>query len=306
MEEYKYKLEPYNGSETQHYCPNCNSREKSFVRYIDTDTGEYIADDVGICNRRNKCEYHYPPREYFADNPKKQKFLKNNATKKKILKQDTVREIQYVPLDILEDSLQHNEKNNLIEFLIDLFGNELTESLIEKYFIGTSNHWDGATIFWQIDITEKIRTGKIMLYNSITGKRIKEPFNHITWVHKLINQTSFKQCFFGEHLIAGNNLPIAIVESEKTAIIASAYLPQFIWLACGSLNNLSEDRCKVLNGRNVTLYPDLRGFDAWNIKAKKLGFDISDLLEREASDEEKEEGLDLADFLIQYEINSFV
>ena len=34
-----------------------------------------------------------------------------------------------------------------------------------------------------------------------------------------------KQCFFGEHLLREKTMPVAIVESEKTAIISSVYLP---------------------------------------------------------------------------------
>ena len=44
-----------------------------------------------------------------------------------------------------------------------------------------------------------------MLYDPTTGKRVKEPFNHISWVHKVIKQPEFelKQCLFGEHLLLG-------------------------------------------------------------------------------------------------------
>ena len=102
------------------------------------------------------------------------------------------------------------------------------------YHVGTSKHWLGASIFWQIDILGRIRAGKIMLYNKETGKRIKKPFPHITWLHKLIRlkDHELNQCLFGEHLL--QQFPekqIAIVESEKTAILAAAYLPKFNWLA---------------------------------------------------------------------------
>jgi hypothetical protein len=66
-----------------------------------------------------------------------------------------------------------------------LFGVEVADQLVSKYFIGTSKHWPGATVFWQIDISGKVRTGKIMLYSPATGKRVKEPFNHISWAHKV-------------------------------------------------------------------------------------------------------------------------
>ena len=43
-----------------------------------------------------------------------------------------------------------------------------------------------------------------MLYNSETGKRIKEPYNHVTWVHSVLHKDDYnlKQCFFGEHLLS--------------------------------------------------------------------------------------------------------
>jgi hypothetical protein len=94
----------------------------------------------------------------------------------------------------------------LLKFLIDLFGAEIVSELVNSYFIATSKLWKGATVFWQIDAEGKIRTGKIMLYNPTTGKRVKEPFNHISWVHKALKEPEYelKQCLFGEHLINQN------------------------------------------------------------------------------------------------------
>jgi hypothetical protein len=71
-------------------------------------------------------------------------------------------------------------------------------------------------------------------------------------------------------LLQNSNKPIAIVESEKTAIIASVYMPDYIWLATGSLNNLSAEKCAVLNGRRVILFPDLNAFDKWTTKSKEF------------------------------------
>ena len=44
---------------------------------------------------------------------------------------------------------------------------------------------------------------KKLLYDFETNKRVKQPFDHISWVHKYILKDSheLKQCFFGEHLI---------------------------------------------------------------------------------------------------------
>ena len=88
-----------------------------------------------------------------------------------------------------------------------------------------------------MDTNEQIRGAKIMLYNEHTGKRVKEPYNHINWLHKAIKEPSFNlcQCLFGLHLINEDyQKEIAIVESEKTAITMSTYVPDYICLATGS------------------------------------------------------------------------
>ncbi len=63
---------------------------------------------------------------------------------------------------------------------------------------------------------------------------------------------------------------VAIVESEKSAIIASIIMPELIWLAAGGIQGLSIEKCKVLKGRNVILYPDFGAYEKWTEKAKIL------------------------------------
>jgi hypothetical protein len=358
---------------TRYRCPNCE-HNKTFVRYINSETGEQLSENIGKCERLSNCGFHQlPPLEtkcfnvpfesiidYNAktfkiqcDNgqsyylPKSQLFevLNNgcyvsewfllnaektpiyfandlkyysegkaiNQTKFNIITPPEPKPVSFIPVEVFKESLKDYEANNFIKYLINLFGVEIASELIGVYFIGTSKYWDGATVFYQIDIQGKIRTGKIMLYSPVTGKRVKEPYNHINWVHKAIKQPEFelRQCLFGEHLINQfKSKPIAIVESEKTAVIASVYLPQFIWLAVGSLTNLNAEKCSILKGRTVTLFPDLNGFDKWNIKAQELAhitkFSISDLLERKAARAERQQGFDLADYLIKFDYKNFI
>lgn len=311
MSEHKYILEPYNGMKTRYRCPKCLKPEKTFALYIDTETKEHLNDNVGRCNRETSCGYHYGPKQYFQDNniePEKRTaydFKKPIPVKEK-------KQTSYIDKSIFIKSLSKYDNNHFITYLINLFGETITSELIKKYYIGTSNKWNGSTVFWQVGLNGMIRTGKIMLYNPSNGKRVKEPFNHIQWAHKLLAETNFSlnQCLFGEHLLKDKNKPVSIVESEKTAIIASVYLPQFIWVAVGSLTNLTDERCEVLKGRNVTLFPDLKGFDKWSEKANELksiaSFKVSDLLERKANEKEREQGLDLADYLIRFKIEEFI
>lgn len=218
--------------------------------------------------------------------------------------------ISLIQVEVFKKSLSNYDQNNFVKFLIERFGTATAKELISKYYLGTSKHWSGANVFWQIDSNGKIRTGKIMLYNATDGKRIKQPKDCVQWVHKVTQQSEFelKQCLFGEHLLKDLTKPIAIVESEKTALISSIYLPKFIWLATGGKTNLTAEKINVLNGRKVVLFPDLNCFNEWQNKAKEFSksmfVSVSDLLERKATADEKKAGLDLADYLLKFDCNT--
>jgi len=295
----KYRLEPYNGMKTRFICPKCNSKN-SFTRYIDTETNNYIDLNVGRCNKEINCGYHKKPKDFFTENN-----ISINSSF--LLRNEIIKEKppDYIDFSILESSLKCYDNNNFIKFLNTIFDSQTVKSLIEKYYIGTSKHWNGATIFWQIDEVFKIRTGKIMLYDSIKGKRIKEPYNHLNWVHKKIKKDDFslKQTLFGMHLIKDSSEPIAIVESEKTAIICSVYYPNYIWLATGGLNNLNKQLMRIFKNRSVVLFPDLGAFEKWSLKVETFNengnIKVSDILEKNATETEKQNGFDLADYILK-------
>jgi hypothetical protein len=311
MSHHRYILEPYNGMNSRYHCPKCKPRNKTFSLYIDTETGEHVHHSVGRCNRESKCGYHYPPKQYFQNNNISFETPQPTGFKPRPIPPPP-KPVSFIPVKVFRASLKGHEENNFVKFLIKVFGVEVTSDLISKYFIATSKLWNGATVFWQIDTHGKVRTGKIMLYNPSTGKRVKEPYDRISWAHTALKQPEFelKQCLFGEHLLIDKTKPVAIVESEKTAVIASVYFPQFIWLAVGGLSNLNPEKCSVLKGRIVILFPDLNGFDKWSKKAKELSglaiFTVSDLLERKANETEKQQGFDLADYLVKMDVKDFI
>ena len=61
---YRFVLRKYSGSGSKLRCPRCG--RKSFTPYIDTQTNEILDENVGICDHKNSCGYHFSPREYFA------------------------------------------------------------------------------------------------------------------------------------------------------------------------------------------------------------------------------------------------
>lgn len=146
-----------------------------------------------------------------------------------------------------------------------------------------------------------------MLYDRMTGHRVQEPYPHITWVHSALRMTDFRlnQCFFGEHLLPNiRDKPVALVESEKTAILATHYLPQYLWLATGGkCSCMNRETIKSLQGREVILVPDLNATEEWRKRMvifDELGIKATlfDKLEQMATDEERAQGLDIADYLI--------
>jgi hypothetical protein len=307
MQAYKYMLEPYKGMNMRYNCPNCEKKE--FARYIDSTTGKYIADHVGRCNREQSCGYNYTPSQYFNDNG----IISEKQSNFSSINSKQVKAISFIPPSTFQRSLEGYEHNYFVDYLVKVFGTKITTKLIERYYIGCSMHWPGSVVFWQVDSKGKIRTGKIMLYSPETGKRRKDKTPdgqpYVTWVHSFLklNEYNLSQCLFGEHLLAADKIsPVAVVESEKTAIIASVYLPRFIWLACGGLSNLSGEKIKILKGRNVVLWPDLSCFDKWRALANEYGFKCYDFLEIKATDEAKKKGLDLADALIQWDYKDFI
>jgi len=96
---------------------------------------------------------------------------------------------------------------------------EVNETLIKYNTGNSSDFWKDSTCFFQVDQEQNIRAGKVMLYSKTDGRRVKDPFPHINWIHNLKeSEFNLSQCLFGLHLVNDlqSNKPIAIVESEKT------------------------------------------------------------------------------------------
>jgi hypothetical protein len=312
--DYRFQLQP--GSR-KFRCPDCN--KKTFTRYIENESGEYINNDVGRCDRVEKCSYHFTPREYFDMTGEKLKEW-NKVETRIIYKPKPGR----LPFNMVEATLINYESNQLVQWLSTLPGwsPELAEQTAITYNVGTGKadtDVDGWPIYWQIDNQHEVRSGKLIRYDKNTGKRIKSDGFNFTWIHSLLQKAgrlptdvskwSLQQCLFGLHLIQpDDSRPVAIVEGEKTALISSQYLPSMIWVSTGQLNGLNMDKLKPLKGRKIVLFPDKgKAFQEWQKIANELQgyFDISvsNLLENKAPSEH--DGYDLADYLTAFNIQLF-
>lgn len=213
----------------------------------------------------------------------------------------------FIDYAIMEQTLSHYDINPLYTFLARCIGKEDTDRLCRLYRIGTSRKWGGAAVFWQVDCSGRVHTGKIMPYDATTGKRVKHPQPHVCWVHTEMRQKDYnlRLCFFGEHLLPlYPDRKVFVVESEKTAAIASHFMPDVLWIATGGKNGCFNERTiSALTGRDVVLIPDLGATQEWQARLPMLGkvcrsASVNDVLGAMATDEQRSQGLDIADFLL--------
>ena len=173
-------------------------------------------------------------------------------------------------------------------------------------------------VFWMIDAEGRLREGKVMAYTADGHRSHERKPCTVSWLlrrEKLLpEEWRAWPCLFGLHQLgeADRGQAVAVVESEKTAILCSELLAGegFIWMATGGLSNLSVPMLLPLRGRRIILFPDTdpegRAYREWERQAseasKALGHPVtvSNLLERYATPEERKRKIDLADFLLAH------
>jgi len=279
------------------------------------ENGDCLDEAVGRCNHESRCGYHYTPKQFFENHPTARPDWKENFFRipQQTIKKTVKKQLWTIGADIVKSTVNPAIESDFTLFLTGLIGRKNTAKIVKKYHIGVTKSKD--VIFYQLDTEGRCRTGKIMKYDRQTGHRVKDAKvgGKITWVHSVLRQSKdpllrlpdgweLTQCLFGEHLLKQYPFkPVALVESEKTAVICSAFWPEYIWLATGGKSQLN-DRLQVLRGRKVVAFPDVDGYLEWKEKLSRVrGLDIvvSDVLEKEATFEDRANHVDIADLLIR-------
>ena len=205
-----------------------------------------------------------------------------------------------------------------------------------RYRLGCTK--EGGVIFWQIDDQQRVHTGKIMYYHSDCHR---DKGHHPTWVHSLMKSQlppnfTFQPCLFGLHLLGHTEITesterfsnsqildikesvssvqsvfpkIALVESEKSAVILSEKFPDFLWLSCGGLQSFKPQLLAPLLQYRIIIFPDTdpqgEAFRQWSqvaLEAQRLyhfryPLRVSPLLELQSTPDQKQRKIDLVDFI---------
>ena len=342
MNDYRFILDT---KSKKFLCPECNKR--TLVKYIDTTTGEYLPDYYGRCDREIKCNYHLNP---YKDGFAKmiwEKSVKNGNNSGTQMKRQTlympqpkqqIKAPSFIPYEILAATRKGYEQNIFIQNLLHRvkfpFDKKDIEQAISLYHLGTicKGYRSGAITFPFIDFKGKVRAIQVKQFDE-TNHTISTDFIHSIlekyytnenkplpgWLKSyLLNETKVSG-LFGEHLLTKYQTnSIALVEAPKTAIISTLYFgmpdnpKNFLWLAVYNLSSLNIEKCKVLQGRKVVLFPDLNAYENWSSKAKQFQkelpgttFKVSNLIQNLATKEDKEKGFDIADLLTRMDWRKF-
>ncbi|MDO4957404.1 MAG: DUF6371 domain-containing protein [Bacteroidales bacterium] len=260
-----------------------------------------------------------------------------------VLKQNTPRTLQFLDPDLAaqlqssSSTFAHALRQN------GILTHDQVNHAVKQYHLGvyrdTYRQDYHSVVFWQIDELNRVHEGKIMHYlpNCHRDKqKVPGTISNELKMQKQLDATwKATPCLFGLHLINHNlSATIAIVESEKTAVIMSEINSErdgdsdgesdgdsqslsivcshrsnapVIWLASGGLTALTPQMFLPLKGRKIILFPDTdpkqEAYSLWKkvaLKAEELiqtPIYVSDILERLATPTQKERKIDVADLI---------
>lgn len=303
--EFKYTLEV--GSK-KHHCPSCT--KKTFVRYVFAGTRDYVGEDFGRCDRENNCGYHRIPERDTTEPP-------HPHTKEKLPPPTVI-----FPSENYIKSISKGKAANFGVFCQTQL--KITKEHLAKWMLGSKWKFDAFMLAKQ---SGKVVNMKFVAYTE-QGKRDKSEgtdgtpnfIPHYLGKAYLRNEKietdnarledwqdyyKFERCFYGEHLWDASK-DTCIVESEKTAVIAAFFFPDYNWLATGGNHGMTFEQFSIFNqyrGRIWNIVDnDTAGFEKsktikWLDKLAEMRDNPEDIKSVNLC-EGKQAGWDLADRII--------
>ena len=253
-------------------CHKCG--RKSFVPYIYNDTGEIIDPTCGRCDHEQSCGYHLPPAEYFKANPDH-----NNGrggfmpyTRPIPTTIDFCAIDEWAARQTTDEALESDFAMGLVNY----FDTDKVTEAIDRYQVQSIGR-NRNTAFPCISIDGMVTDVMVLGYKNDLHR------NDVCYHYygdaaekerlKLAYPEGYKYdpCYFGEHLLAEQtDKNVAVVESQKSAVICSMLFPNMLWLASCGCGNFNVTKSRVLKDRRVFVYSDKGSSEKWQKVVSEL------------------------------------
>ena len=155
-----------------------------------------------------------------------------------------------------------------------------------------------------------MRTRQGDAVQSRDGHRVKDgQTSAVNWIHSILKRQrvlaeewQLSQCLFGEHLLSVYPDKVAVlVESEKSAVIGSAPLPRLCMAGGRRQKPVTGGKAPCTERTDPTSLSDADAYAEWKERADGMTFCkvmVSDLIEKNATPEQKAAHIDIADWII--------
>lgn len=180
-------------------------------------------------------------------------------------------ELRYVDADVFRGAKAWPlEKCSLFRWMCGMFPEDRVRDAWDKYNVTTDSH--GNCVFWYVDQDGRILYDKRILYKE-DGHRDKDFFPGRQF---RVADGYTGRCYFGA-CVPDDGKKAFIVESEKSALLASLYYGGRRFLATGGKGNLREIE------PNMMLVPDMDARMEWEEKGEvwpwweKWGIPVSEI-----------------------------
>lgn len=299
-------INPLDYTLPKHYrktaCPNPNCHDRHCYKpYVHKLTGEVLHPDVGRCDHEQSCQYHYSPKMFLRDHPE----LRYSAEAYRLssvpskaahygLNAPPEPQSEFYPMQWVE---QAQKRHSTFRWWFESlpYEAEVKQQVLRDYLVG-GTQWDAyvdhvnygpAVVFWMIDEQLRPHDAKLMAYKA-DGHRVQGWGDSIRAICERkhigpqLEQTD--KCFFGLHLLPRYpDRPVALVESEKTALMCACHYPQYLWMATSGCGGLNAQKLRPLMQSHLVIFPDSGEYNKWLNIMKATHhprYTISDMLEQ--------------------------
>ena len=217
------------------------------------------------------------------------------------------KQVKEAPRDVVvssrmaPDNLRSSLKKYLRKQNSGLSDSEVSErvdSVWEEYGVGGGPR--GVTVFWIQETLDAMPvTAQAVQYRagSINRDKSSSPYYlHTKW------GGGFPRVGFGTHLLEKYpEREVGVVEAPKTALIASIYRPERVWIATVGESGIRWALNSIPSTRTVEVYPDNDAVESWKratfARSRCKVYSLQDIVEDAKGD--------LADYLIKQPLESW-